>query len=188
LDERRREREQDAEAVPAADVFPTPIAPSSAESDLDIDPSSGDVSPIPVQVEHVPTMADLPSMDAPPAPQDGDTPRAPPIAVVPDGPTPVSPAPRAYAGPGSWEDELPGPGDDLADADSEPWVPGPAQGEDLPEWDDAAPEKGALDISTLLKRAAEIARRDAYAVFLVGLAGVLGVLFVAMLILKAILF
>jgi hypothetical protein len=188
LDERRREREQDAEVAPAADVFPTPIAPSSAESDLDIDPSSGDVSPIPVQVEHVPTMADLPSMDAPPAPQDGDTPRAPPIAVVPDGPTPVSPAPRAYAGPGSWEDELPGPGDDLADADSEPWVPGPAQGEDLPEWDDAAPEKGALDISTLLKRAAEIARRDAYAVFLVGLAGVLGVLFVAMLILKAILF
>jgi len=209
FDERRRARERDAEEVPAADAFPTPIAPSSAEADLDLDSDSGDVSPIPVQVEHVPTVADLPSMEAPPVPSDGgsapkpealgpvrggDTPRGPPIAVVPpspagaDGQTPVSSTPRAYTGPGSWEEELPGPGDDLADAESEPWVPGPAHGEDLPEWNDAAATKGALDVSSLLKRVVEIAKRDAYAVFLVGLAGVLGILFIAMLIIKAILF
>jgi len=207
FEERRRERAKAAEEeVPAADAFPTPIAPSSAESDLGFDSDSGGVPPVPVQVEHVPTVADLPSMEAPPAPsaggvapesvRGGDTPRRPPAAAVlpapaaasAEGPTPVSSTPRSYAGPGDWEDELPGPGDDLADAESEPWVPGPAQGEDLPEWEDAAPVKRGLDASALLKRVIDIARRDAYAVFLVALAGVLGVLFIAMLIVKAILF
>jgi len=222
LDARRREIEDEDAPIPVAgvttaegdasevDAFPTPIAPSSAE--VDAPQPTRVAGAAAVVLEHEPTAADLPSMDAPPAPSsptgdsagdldddladdlDLDAPTRPsdatppplarpaPTARVParpDTPTPHAP-PREVTGPGQWEDELPGPADDL---DSELWVPGPAEGEDLPRWEEAPAERPkGFDASVWAERLVEIARRDAYAVFLVILAGVLGVLFLLALI------
>ncbi len=207
LDDRRREIAEDDEDLPIpvtgatstdfdvasdADAFPTPIAPST----VPVEPPPRPPIPVIVTPTTTPRTGDPPSVsdlgdvddeldddldddldagDTPTRPSDGVQP--PTLQVkpaAPQKPTPVRVAPTPTPGPGAWEDEIPGPEDDLDD-----WIPGPSEGEDLPGWQAAAPKPpgAGLDLTQLAERVIEIARRDAYAVFLVILAGVLGLVF-----------
>lgn len=176
--------------VADADVFPTPIRPSSA----------GPGSPV-AEVEHEPTVADLPSMDPPPraavpprpspaAEEDPDTQpslsqpapwshESAGAAARADDPTPVAPPPRSFEG--TWEDDLPAPDDGADD-----WVPGSTAGEDLPDWEQG--ERERLDVNALVQRGVEILRRDAWAFLLVAFALILGFVFVLSWILRALFF
>lgn len=206
LEERRRERDDEAPAAPVgpappstspgsepgvedADRFPTPVAPSSA-ADTGLEAGSSETPsspPMRVEVEHEPTVAELPSMDPPSVPSDNggsgpawstsDPGTPPPLQVRPSADADATPEapPARDAGPGNWETDLPAPDDDL---EGEPWVPGPAEGEDLPDWSEGDEAGSGFDLNAFAERAFEIIRRDLYAFFLVALAGLLGVLLV----------